>query len=327
MKALAYTGLVGGLAALALLVAWQGFATVAGLLAASGWGLLLLPIAWLPHLLCGAASWRMLFAAGRAPRFRAALRALWIGGAVNTLLPVATIGGEVVKARVLALATGRGIDASASVVVDLTVQAASLVLWSLVGVAALAALDGAPQFTVAALAATALLGLAIAGFLVVQRIGAVGFFGRLIARITPKAPEALAASATEVDALIRALYDRPGRIAAACAIRLAGRIMLSAEIWLAAWLMGYPIGLLEALMLKSLGGALRGAAFPVPGGLGVQEGGHVVLGALIGYPPDVMLGLSLATRVRELLVSAPGLLAWQHAEGRALWWRLSNRSS
>ena len=30
MKALAYTGLVGGLAALALLVAWQGFATVAG---------------------------------------------------------------------------------------------------------------------------------------------------------------------------------------------------------------------------------------------------------------------------------------------------------
>ena len=76
MKALAYTGLVGGLAAVALLVAWQGFATVAGILAAAGWGLLLLPIAWLPNLLCGAASWRMLFAPGRAPRFMDALRAL-----------------------------------------------------------------------------------------------------------------------------------------------------------------------------------------------------------------------------------------------------------
>ncbi len=327
MKALAYTGLVGGLAAVALLIAWQGFATVAGILAASGWGLLLLPIAWLPHLLCGAASWRMLFAANHTPRFRDALRALWIGGAVNTLLPVASIGGEVVKARVLALATKRGIDASASVVVDLTVQAASLLLWSFVGIAALVALDAAREFAAAALGTAALLGLGIAGFLLVQRGGAFGFFARLIEGITPKRPSALTDSAAEVDTLIRALYDRPGRIAAACALRLVGRVLLTAEVWFAAWLMGYPVGLVEALMLKSLAGALRGAAFPVPSGLGVQEGGYVMLGALIGYPPEVMLGLSLATRVRELLVSAPGLLAWQHAEGRALWRRLSNRSS
>lgn len=45
----------------------------------------------------------------------------------------------------------------------------------------------------------------------------------------------------------------------------------------------------------------------------------MVLGGLMGYPPNIMLGISLATRVRELLVSLPGLLAWQHVEGRALW--------
>jgi hypothetical protein len=104
-----------------------------------------------------------------------------------------------------------------------------------------------------------------------------------------------------------------------------GRVLLTGELWLAAWLMGFPVGLLEALMLKSLTGALRGAAFPVPAGLGVQEGGYVVLGALAGYPPDIMLGLSLATRVRELLVSLPGLLAWQHVEGRALWQRMTSK--
>ena len=76
-------------------------------------------------------------------------------------------------------------------------------------------------------------------------------------------------------------------------------------------------------MLKSLTGALRGAAFVVPGGWGIQEGGYVVLGALIGLTPEFMLALSLATRAREVLMALPGLLAWQHAEGRWLWRRRS----
>jgi hypothetical protein len=74
-------------------------------------------------------------------------------------------------------------------------------------------------------------------------------------------------------------------------------------------------------MLKSLAGALRGAAFVVPGGWGLQEGSFVLLGGLLGLGPGFMLALSLATRAREVLVSVPGLLAWQHAEGRALWKR------
>lgn len=63
---------------------------------------------------------------------------------------------------------------------------------------------------------------------------------------------------------------------------------------------------------------MRSAAFAVPGGLGVQEGGFVVVSLLIGVPPEVSLALSLAKRVRELLVGVPALLAWQVAEGRLL---------
>ena len=66
---------------------------------------------------------------------------------------------------------------------------------------------------------------------------------------------------------------------------------------------------------------LRGAAFFVPGGWGFQEGGFIVFGGLVGFPADFMLAVSLATRGRELLVSVPGLLAWQHIEGRSLWKR------
>ncbi len=74
-------------------------------------------------------------------------------------------------------------------------------------------------------------------------------------------------------------------------------------------------------MLNSLAVALRSAAFVVPGGLGVQEGGYVAVGALLGLPPDVMLAVSLATRLGELIEGLPGLLAWHFAEGGAYWCR------
>lgn len=315
MRIITHLGLLCGLAALILLVAWQGAGTVVALLGESGWGLLLLPLAWLPYLLVSTASWRLLFASGQSPRFMRALGALWIGGAVNTLLPVASIGGEVVKARIIALDKGNGVHASASVTVDLTVQAMSLLLWSVAGIVALVGLEADGPMATAAMSGAVFLGLGIVGFIWVQRGGAFGF----LARLTPSA--ALAENAAAVDHAVRELYRRPGRVILATLIRFAGRILLTGEILLAGWLMGFPFGLLEALMLKSLTGALRGAAFPAPGGLGVQEGGYVVLGALVGYPPDVMLALSLATRVRELLVSLPGLLVWQHIEGRALWRR------
>jgi len=38
-------------------------------------------------------------------------------------------------------------------------------------------------------------------------------------------------------------------------------------------------------------------------------------------PPDVALATSLASRVREIVSSVPGLITWQYLEGRGLWRR------
>jgi hypothetical protein len=57
--------------------------------------------------------------------------------------------------------------------------------------------------------------------------------------------------------------------------------------------------------------AVRSAAFVVPGALGVQEGGYLVVGAWLGLGPDVALAVSLVKRVREVVLGVPGLLAWQ----------------
>ncbi|MDX6769446.1 MAG: TIGR00374 family protein, partial [Elusimicrobiota bacterium] len=63
--------------------------------------------------------------------------------------------------------------------------------------------------------------------------------------------------------------------------------------------------------LESLGQAVRAAAFAIPGALGVQEGGYLVLGGLLGIAPDTALALSLTKRFRELVLGLPGLLVWQ----------------
>ena len=131
--------------------------------------------------------------------------------------------------------------------------------------------------------------------------------------------EGLVAKASDLDGAIRDLYGRPGTILAASALRMLGRLSTSAEVWLAARLLGHPISIVDALLLRSFAIVARAVAFPVPGGLGVQEGSFVALGALIGMPPDVALATSFAGRVREIVSGVPGLLVWQYVEGRGLW--------
>jgi uncharacterized membrane protein YbhN (UPF0104 family) len=61
--------------------------------------------------------------------------------------------------------------------------------------------------------------------------------------------------------------------------------------------------------------AVRGAAFVVPGALGAQEGGLIVLCAIFGIPPEVAIAMSLVKRIPDLVIGLPGLLAWQAIEG------------
>ena len=50
--------------------------------------------------------------------------------------------------------------------------------------------------------------------------------------------------------------------------------------------MGYPVTFEQAVIIESLMHAVRGAAFAVPGALGAQEGGLIVLCAIFGVPPE-----------------------------------------
>ncbi len=314
-----YIGLIAGLVTLTILIIWQGVGEIFELLIESGFSLLLLPFVWLPSFLVAVVSWYLLFPIKRIPPFTELTLALWMGRAINTLLPVATIGGEIAKARLLILWGRDGVDASASVLVDKTVQALALIPWAIIGTALLVYLAIDNELAMWILLGTLLLGLGIVGFIIVQRAGMFGFIARLVGKFnTSDGWGKITNNAHEVDSLVKVIYGNRKRFLLAIFWRTLGLILQTAEVWLACYLLGHPISLIEALMLKSLTSIITDLAFIIPNGYGVQEGGYIMLGVLISLTPEFALAVSLATRVRELIIDLPGLVYWQHVEAKYL---------
>jgi uncharacterized membrane protein YbhN (UPF0104 family) len=59
--------------------------------------------------------------------------------------------------------------------------------------------------------------------------------------------------------------------------------------------------------------AARSAGFAVPGAVGIQEGGFVLVCGLFGVPAQAALALSVLKRLREVLVGIPAVVVWQKA--------------
>ena len=110
-------------------------------------------------------------------------------------------------------------------------------------------------------------------------------------------------------------YANRRRLIRSVAWHLAGWFVGAIEVWVVLNFMGYQIDFGDAVIIESLMHAVRGAAFAVPGALGAQEGGLIVLCAIFGVPPEAALALSLVKRIPDLVIGVPGLVAWQAMEG------------
>lgn len=299
------------------LIAWQGLGDVSDIILASGWPILLVPLAWSPTVFLGTLSWQLLFHPNQEPPYRQLFMALWMGRSINTLLPVASIGGEVVKARMLILWGYAKAEASASVVVDKTVQVFGTIIWGLIGVVLLVHYSVEQDLIAAALTGFAVLGAGVAGFVMIQKVGIASAMVRSAHKVTKSDVfENMKESANHVDDCVKETYGRPRRLFLSTFWRTITLLLQTAEVWAAAYVLGHPITLMEAMFLKSMTSTLSDVAFIIPNAYGIQEGAFVVLGAMIGLPPDLMLAISISIRIREVLVDVPGLAIWQHAEGK-----------
>jgi putative membrane protein len=308
----AYGGLAVGLALFAAVIAWQGIDDVSAALRQAGWGILAVALLHLPQVWADAMGWRSLIPAEQQPPRRTMIWARWIGESINDLLPVLQMGGNVVKAWLLA---DRGVGvgpAGASVVVDVTLVVLTQILFTLFGVSLLVPSLGLGRALLVVLVGAGIMTILLAGFYAVQRRGLFGLLVRMSRRILGGPGwAAFSDGATTMDGDVLRLYgERRVVLASGCWHMLAWFVGV-AEVWLALYLLGHPVDVQTALLFESLGQAIRTGAFAVPGALGVQEGGYVLVGGALGIEPGVALGLSLVRRVRELLLGVPGLASWQ----------------
>src|SRR5262245_50864818 len=113
-------GALGGLILLAALAASSSPPTVAAALSGGAWPLVAASLYRLVTLSINTMSWRELLPRKGRPRFLTLLRLRWIGESVNALLPVAQIGGDFARARLLAVSGVSGAEATAAMVADVT---------------------------------------------------------------------------------------------------------------------------------------------------------------------------------------------------------------
>ena len=310
----AYGGLTAGIVLFVAVIVWQGLDDVTAALRRAGWGIVVVALLHLPQVWADAMGWRRLVPSGPQLSRRTMIWGRWIGESINDLLPVLQMGGNVVKAWLLADRGVRAGLAGASVVVDVTLVVFTQILFTLFGVSLLLPNLRSGRALLVVLVGAGIMAVLLAGFYAVQRRGFFSLLARLSQRLLAGREWAsFADGASTMDAEVLRLYgDRRALLASGSWHMLAWFVGI-AEVWFALYILGHPVDVWTALLFESLGQAIRTGAFAVPGALGVQEGGYVLVGSALGIEPGVALGLSLVRRVRELLLGIPGLASWQAA--------------
>jgi putative membrane protein len=243
---------------------------------------------------------------------RDSVLARWVGESANSLMPAGQLGGPVLMARYLARHGLPMEEAAAAITVSTTVQTFAQIAFALLGVVVLGTQTShfsPAALRTAALIASAFLAVQVGGFYLIQRRGLFSKLMAAVRRFSRKRDwSQWVAQAQAIDLAVQRTYRRNGPVTASFLLSLVGWMVGTGEVYLIAGFLGTPVSWRDAFVLESLGQAIRGAGFAIPGALGVQEGGYLLLAPLAGLAPGAALALSLAKRARELLLGLPGLL-------------------
>ncbi|MDP4023242.1 flippase-like domain-containing protein [Methylobacterium sp. NEAU 140] len=316
MKRLTTLASIAGLCTVVGLFMSSGLEDVSAAVVSAGWGAALVVVLRFAAVAWAGLGWHVVFPAALAPKLADCVSLRFVREGINTLLPVATVGGDFVGARLL---TKRGVPgglAGASMFVDLMTQALTQLLFTVLGLGLLLwiAGDGPVARTVTAGLAVAV--PALFAFYLIQRRAGHRLVQGLLSRFASGREWRALGAIDQLYEGLRRLYGHHGRVTAAVAIHFAGWIIGTLEVYVCLRFMGYPIDFTHALVIESLAQAVRGAAFAVPGALGAQEGGLIALCAVFGIPAEAALALSLVKRFADLGVGVPSLLLWHRIEAR-----------
>lgn len=303
-----------GLAAVIALVVWQGVGAVAKAFASVGVGVVLVVVVRLIQVAAAGAAWRALLPGSAPVTWMTCVNLRWVREAINSLLPVAQVGGDLIGARLLKRPGLDGGLAGASILVDVLTQAATQVVFALLGLAVLATHGGDKDLVQVIGSGLTVMTLAVLGFFAAQRFGGFHLVERGLVRLAETPAWSKLASVKNLHDSLQAMHNDGRALAASFLIHFAIWFIGVLEVVIALKFMGFDLGYGPALVIESLGHAARAAGFLVPGALGVQEGGFIALAAVYGVPAPQALALSLVKRVPEIVLGVPGLVYWHRLE-------------
>jgi putative membrane protein len=315
------TAIIGGIAGLCL-SAWllesYGVGRILDLLHHAGWSGILTVVAFhLVQILFSALGWRVI-AGPTVPRpgLRTYMIMRWIREGVNNLLPVGQIGGEFVVARLLQRAGMKLAPAIAGTVADLTMEMVTQILFTLLGLLLLLYSVGEGGIARYVVSGLAIASLVAASFFGSQWLGLASGIEKGLIRLGQSFGWSATANVSGLHDALIGCYRSPSRVAWAALWQMVSWLLGGVEVCLALHFLGHDVGIVPGLIIESLGQALKAVGFAVPGALGVQEGGYIVICQVFGLSPEMAIALSLMKRLREVGLGVPGLLAWHRAEAR-----------
>lgn len=260
------------------------------------------------------------------PWFRRLLRVRLVGEAFNLVVPAGGFGGEPIKAVLLKAHYAVPYRESSAGLVLARIQ--SLIGQFLFVLAALCVMASATDlpgaYQAGAWAALVILAGMTAGFILVPKLRLSSRLGRRFAgrRWAEKLAHGLApveAVEAKVNAFARAHRRRYWLSIGLAAIRWS---LGTAEIWLALYLLGYPVSFAEAFVLEGLLQLARSVSFFIPANLGTQDGALALAAAAITGAAAAGLGAALLRRIREIIFIALGF-----AVGGWYSWRTLRRAA
>ena len=270
----------------------------------------------LPQIVLTAMAWRALLPRGRPrPALGAMVALRWFRESANGLLPAGALVGQAAAARLLARQGVPADEAGATATVDLTMEAVSQAVFTLLGVGLLLAISAETALAGAAAAGLGVAALGALAMVLVQRHLAP--LERLLERLSRRWPALRPEWIRQLQGAVLRLHADWPALAASFLWHGVAWALGAVEVMAVLGLLGHPVSLAEALVIESLAQALRNAGFMLPGALAVQEGAIIGAAALVGVPPAAALAMALVRRAREVCFSLPGLLAWHRSETRA----------
>jgi uncharacterized protein (TIRG00374 family) len=237
------------------------------------------------------------------------------GEVVNMTTPTAYLGGEPLKAYLLKQHNVPIAEGAASVVIAKTTMTIAEVFFILVGIALgfwiLGVGSSGGQSVAAGLVSVGLLVCSIAGFVYIQRRGLFASILGLVRKLGLKIKflEAQEEHLRSIDQTIQNYYNHHQRaFYVSVGVYFFGWMAESLEVFIIIHYLGGPTSFLSAVSIGALAVFIKGGTFFIPGSLGAQDGGNVILLQAFGYSDITGITFALLRRFRELVWIGIGLL-------------------